>query len=99
MEPEWAVIIGIGAAGLLREIYLLIKVTTETNAEKSKKKLASIVSIVLGLMVFIPFIGVMGIAVGVYAYRKTIYTGLAITGILLSSISTLLWIIIALNGA
>jgi hypothetical protein len=99
MEPEWAVIIGIGAAGLLREIYLLIKVTTETNAEKSKKKLASIVSIVLGLMVFIPFIGVMGIAVGVYAYRKTIYTGLAITGILLSSISTLLWILIALNGA
>jgi len=98
MEPEWGVIIGIGAVGLLRELYLLIKLTTENNEQKSPKKLASIISIIIGIMVFVPFIGVMGLAVGVYAYRKTTYAGLSIAGIALNSISILLWLIVALNG-
>lgn len=98
MEPEWSIIIGVGVVSLLREIYLLFKFANG-DSNKSEKKIAPIISIILGLLVFFPFIGVTGIAVGIFAYRKTVYAGLSITGIVLSSVSVILWLLVALNGA
>ncbi len=98
MEPEWGVILAVGAVSLFREIYLLIKAPYEAEDNKSAKRLAPIISILIGLMVIIPFLGLVGIAIGIYAYRKTIYAGLSLTGIIINSLSLLLWSVVALNA-
>lgn len=93
MEPEWGVIIGIGIGGIIRELYLLFKVSTSDDDTKTKGgKKTAITSIVLGLLVIIPFLSLIGLILGIYSFRKGGYKKLAILGIILSLLASILWI-------
>ncbi len=93
MEPEWGVIIGLGIGGIIRELYLLLKVSTsDDNDEQRGGKKTAITSIVLGLLVIIPFVSVFGLIFGIYSFRKGGYKKLAIFGIILSLLASILWI-------
>jgi len=94
MEPEWGVIIGLGIGGIIRELYLLFKVSTTDEDQKTKGgKGTAITSILLGLLVIVPFLSLIGLIFGIYSYRKGGYKKLAIIGIVLSSIASVLWIV------
>ena len=91
MEPEWGIIIGLGIGGIIRELYLLLKVSNLDEAPETEGDIkTATTSIVLGLLVIIPFISLFGLIFGIYSFRKGGYNKLAILGIVLSSLASIL---------
>ena len=87
MDPMWGVIYGSLIGGLLLELYRLAK----AHRVNWESKGYAITSIVLGLMVIIPFISVPGLVLGIISFRKTKWKKLSLTGIILCFIVSLFY--------
>jgi len=86
----WGVIYGTLIGGFLLELYRLAK----GHAVKRESKGYAIASIVMGLLIFIPFISVPGLVLGIISFRKTKWKKLSLVGIIICSIVSLFYSLI-----
>lgn len=93
MEPFWGVIIGTAIGGLILEIGYIIKGHTINSETRGY----AVASIILGLLVIIPFGSFIGLILGIASYQKTKWRKLSVVGIVICSIATLLWALLILD--
>ncbi len=80
MNPEWQVIIGAGIAGLMLEVYRLLRgaVVPPTSTWRA------MTSVVLGLLFFLPFVWLLGLLLGWVSLKKTEWRKLSLLGVSLN---------------
>ena len=89
MDPFWGVVIGTTIGGLLLEIWRTYRVY-KNEKSPDENQVLSRTSIVMGLLFFVPFLCVIGLILGIIAYKRKNFKGFARVGILINSF-VLLW--------
>ena len=95
MDPFWGIVIGTAVGGLLLEIWRTYKFYKNEKSPDESQALA-VTSILMGLLIVIPFLSVLGLIIGIIAYRKKKFKRFAVIGIWINSIVCMLTFIIIL---
>ena len=89
MEPFWGVVIGTAVGGLLLEIFRTYRVYKNEKSPDESQVLA-ITSIIMGLLVIVPFLCVPGLILGIVSYKRKKFKGFARIGIFINGFVLLL---------
>ncbi len=93
---EYQVLIGTAVGGLLITAYRFLKTQSLKDPEESQK--ISIIAIILGVLIIIPFLGVIGLAIALVALKKKKRKILPIIAFVINLIATLLWLAVIIFG-